>query len=70
MGELFKAKLRKIGTSTGVLIPQERLIEIDANIGDEIELAILPHKKDTSGFGIAKKFTIAFTRDKKVRSFK
>ena len=70
MGELLKLKLRKIGTSFGVIIPQEKLNELDFREGDEISLAILPSKKNFSGFGIAKNFKKEFTRDKKVREFK
>lgn len=67
--ETVHVKLRKIGTSVGVIIPKEQLREAEANVGDEIEIAILPHKKDFSLFGIANGFTEPFVRDKKVRSF-
>ncbi len=70
MAELFKVKLRRIGTSLGVIIPQERLNEFKFGEGDEIDLAILPKKKDLSGFGIAKNFKIPFKKDKKTREFK
>lgn len=69
MTEIFRAKVRQIGTSAGILISQERLKLEEINIGDEIELAILPHAKDFSGFGLAKHTKIPFTRDKKVRAF-
>ena len=69
MTELFKAKIRKIGTSAGILIPYEKLRQIEAEVGDNIELAILHHRKDFSGFGIAKHSKAPFLRDKKVRNF-
>ncbi|HLC86001.1 MAG TPA: hypothetical protein VJG30_01815 [Candidatus Nanoarchaeia archaeon] len=69
MAEAFKVKLRQIGTSAGVIIPQEILNEIGLNIGDEIQVAILPKRKDFSGFGMAKNAKIPFKRDKKVREF-
>ncbi|MEK6947943.1 MAG: hypothetical protein AABX19_01750 [Nanoarchaeota archaeon] len=70
MGEIIKAKLRQIGTSAGIIIPLDKLNEIGANMGDEIEIAILPKKKDLSGFGMTKDFKIPFKRDKRTRSFK
>ncbi len=33
-----------------------------STIGDEIEVAILPHKKDFSGFGLAKHAKIPFSK--------
>lgn len=69
MTELFKAKIRKIGTSAGIIISHQKLQQIDAEIGDNIELAILHHRKDFSGFGIAKNAKTPFLRDKKVRNF-
>jgi len=68
MANLIKTKLRNIGTSAGVIIPQENLLESGIKIGDEIEISILPKKKDFSMFGIAKNLK-PFTRDKKVREF-
>jgi len=68
MAQTFTIKVRQIGTSAGVLLPKEQLQEADVKVGDEIEVAILPHKKDFSGFGIAKKFT-PFKRDKTTREF-
>ena len=68
MTEAFKGRIRMIGTSAGILIPKDKLNEAEVCVGDIVELAILPHKKDLSGFGIAKKFTKPFFRDKKVRN--
>ena len=45
MSELFKAKVRKVGTSLGVLIPKE-VIEIEKiKEGQEIQLNILKKRK-------------------------
>ena len=68
MTEIFRAKVRRIGTSAGVLISNEKLKQEGIHIGDEIKLTILPTKKDLSGFGIAKNFKIKFRRDKKTRN--
>jgi len=69
MAGTFKAKVRQIGSSAGILISQERLRQEEIAIGDEIELAILAHVEDFSGFGIAKKATVPFNRDKSARTF-
>ncbi len=69
MTDIFKVKVRKIGTSLGVLLPQEKLQQAEVGIGDEVEVALLSHQKDFSGFGLAKRFTTPFIRDKKVRNF-
>ena len=68
MAELVKVKVRNIGSSAGIIIPQNKLLEAGVEVGDEIEVAILPAKKDFSGFGVAKHFK-GFERDKKVRKF-
>jgi len=70
MGSVIKTKIRNIGTSAGVIIPQDKLQEAGVNIGDDIEIAILPNKKDFSGFGMARNAKFPFKRDKKVREFK
>lgn len=67
MAELLKVKVRKIGTSLGVLLPQDRLHRAQVTEGEELEIAILPHTKDLSGFGWAKNFHVPFVRDKKRR---
>ncbi|MGV8085688.1 MAG: AbrB/MazE/SpoVT family DNA-binding domain-containing protein [Candidatus Bilamarchaeum sp.] len=69
MVNVFKSILRKVGTSKGILIPQEQLKSAEIELGDEIEIAILTHKKDLSGFGMTKGFKIPFSRDKKDREF-
>jgi antitoxin component of MazEF toxin-antitoxin module len=40
MSEVFKAKVRKIGNSYGILIPAEVLDEIQVGSGDEINVSI------------------------------
>lgn len=69
MTELLKVKVRRIGTSLGVLLPQKNLYEKHVQEGDEVELALLTHPKDFSGFGLARKAIIPFVRDKKARHF-
>ncbi len=69
MSEVFNTKIRRIGTSAGVLIPLDRLQQSHAAIGDTVRIVILPKKKDLSGFGFAKKARVPFRRDKKVRTF-
>ncbi|MBI5047290.1 hypothetical protein HZC07_06190 [Candidatus Micrarchaeota archaeon] len=72
MADIFQAKLRKIGSSIGILIPKDRLTEINANIGEEIDLVVIKHrsKKDVeASFGIASHFTKSFERDKTSREF-
>ena len=69
MSELFKAKVRQMGSSAGVLIPQEALIDAGVGVGDEVEIAILLHRKDFSGFGMFKQVKGEFIRDKNTRNF-
>lgn len=45
MAELFKAKVRKVGSSFGVLIPMEVMIREKINEGEEIEVSILRERK-------------------------
>ena len=66
---VFITKIRKIGSSAGVLIPQDELYQTQTHIGDTVKIAILPKKKDFSGFGFAKNARVPFKRDKKVRDF-
>ena len=44
MPELFKAKVRKVGTSLGVLIPKEVIEEEKIKEGQEIQLSTLKQK--------------------------
>ena len=45
MSELFKAKVRKVGTSLGILIPKEVIEEEKIKEGQEIELNLLKRRK-------------------------
>ena len=44
MAEMFKAKVRKVGTSFGVLIPMEIITKEKIKEGEEIELSLLKKK--------------------------
>lgn len=68
MTQLLKVKVRKVGTSLGVLIPNEAIREAQIEEGDEIEIAMVTHMKDLSGYGIAKDAAL-FVREKKTRYF-
>jgi DNA-binding SARP family transcriptional activator len=76
MNEVVRVKLRKIGSSVGLLVPKEQLVELNADAGDEIDVAFLKHRTPAElkkladeGFGIAKGFTKPFERDKRTREF-
>ncbi len=45
MESLFKVKVRRIGTSFGVLIPKKLLKENKIKLGEEIEIALLKRQK-------------------------
>jgi len=66
MGELFSAKVRKVGTSLGILIPKEIIAEEKLKEGQDIELGVL-RKRNLDEvlrlFGTAKG-TKAFARDR------
>ncbi|MBI2144836.1 AbrB/MazE/SpoVT family DNA-binding domain-containing protein [Candidatus Woesearchaeota archaeon] len=69
MAELFKAKVRKVGTSYGVLIPMEVVTQEKIREGDEIEVSILKERKLEAIrrlFGSAKG-TEPFERDREDR---
>lgn len=75
MPEVFQAKLRKIGSSVGILVPQDRLKDLNVRVGDEIDVALLRHRTQEemdalfeAAFGIAKGAG-PFVRDKKTREF-
>ena len=71
MSDVLKAKLRKIGSSVGILIPQERLAALDVGVGDEVEIALLKHRNEKDiekMFGVAKQAK-SFIRDKTSREF-
>ena len=45
MSELFKAKVRRVGTSLGVLIPKGVIAQEKIKTGQEIELSLLKKRK-------------------------
>ena len=69
MPELFKAKVRKVGTSLGVLIPKEIAKREKIKEGEEVEIGLLKAKKVNEVlrlFGTAKG-TKPFVRDREDR---
>lgn len=64
--ELFKAKIRKVGTSFGVLIPKELIEEQKLREGEEVDVSVLKKrnlKEVLKMFGTAPK-TKPFKRDR------
>lgn len=45
MSELFKAKVRKVGTSLGLLIPKEVAEQEKLKDGQEVEVSLLKRRK-------------------------
>ena len=56
METVFKVKIRRIGTSLGVLIPKQLISDKSIKEGDEGEIALLKKRMDLIAkvFGIAK----------------
>ena len=57
MSEIFKAKVRRVGGSLGVLIPNEYVKQKRIKEGEEIEVSLLKQRKleeIEKMFGIAK----------------
>jgi len=72
MGQVFPAKLRRIGTSVGVIVPNEQMKELNVKVGDKVEVALLRHrspKEIREGLGMAKHFKEPFERGRKTREF-
>jgi len=66
MPELFKTKVRKVGTSLGVLIPSEFIEKEKIKEGEEVEVEVLKKRKLEEVlrmFGTAKA-TKPFERDR------
>tara|TARA_Y100000310_G_C20442828_1_gene696917 strand:+ start:204 stop:440 length:237 start_codon:yes stop_codon:yes gene_type:complete len=65
MSELFKTKVRSIGTSLGVIIPMEVIKEEGISLGQEIAVGVLKKRKEfiKSLRGIDKG-TKSFVRDR------
>jgi antitoxin component of MazEF toxin-antitoxin module len=45
MPELFRAKVRKVGTSLGILIPKEVIEKQKIKEGEEVEVGLLKQRK-------------------------
>jgi antitoxin component of MazEF toxin-antitoxin module len=55
--QIFKTKLRKVGTSFGVLIPNRLIKTSKFKVGEEVEIALLKKQRIDlieKAFGIAK----------------
>lgn len=66
MPELFKTKIRKVGTSLGVLIPKELIKKQKIKEGEEVEVGLLKENRlrlIEKAFGTAKGAK-PFERDK------
>ena len=71
MPELIKSKVRRIGSSYGVIIPREYLREQHIEEGEEVEVALLKGKRLAAiekAFGMAKGAK-PFVRDRTDREF-
>ena len=44
--QLFKGRLRRVGSSLGVLVPKRALQDLRAHEGDEVEVVILPPRHE------------------------
>ena len=66
MSDLFKAKVRRVGTSLGVLIPKKVIVNEKIKEGQEVEMSLLKRRKIEEVlklFGTAKG-TKPFERDR------
>jgi hypothetical protein len=56
METTFKVKVRRIGSSLGVLIPKQMVGRKKIKEGEEIEISLLKRRRDliSTAFGIAK----------------
>ena len=57
MSEVFEAKLRKVGSSFGVLIPNKVVKRNGKKLGETVKLSMLEEDKEKAireGFGLAK----------------
>ena len=68
METVFKVKVRRIGTSLGVLIPKQMVKGKSVKEGEEIEIALLKRRKDLidKALGITKGAG-SFRREKRDR---
>jgi antitoxin component of MazEF toxin-antitoxin module len=70
MAELFKAKVRRVGSSLGILIPKETADRENIKEGEQIEVSLLKRRnlaKLLKLVGTAKGATVPFERDRKDR---
>ncbi len=70
MGQVFKTRVRNVGTSLGVLIPKEITKRGKIRIGEEVEIALLKRRKIElveKSFGMAKG-ALRFEREHRDRS--
>ena len=70
MGQVFKAKVREVGTSMGILIPSDIAKEMKVKKGQTIRVSILKGNKKLleEAFGSAKG-TTKFEREHSNREF-
>ena len=71
MGELFKAKVRSVGSSLGILIPMNIARDEGIEEGTEIDVSLLKKNKKLidESFGMDKgKIKFKFKRDKTDRT--
>ncbi len=58
MGEMFEVKVRKVGTSLGILLPKEVVVREQIKEGEKVEVGLLKKRRlelIEKAFGIAKK---------------
>ena len=70
MADVVVTRLRRIGSSLGVIIPKQHIQ--NAKAGEKVEIALLRHRslqEIQEGLGMARSFTEPFRRDKKTREF-
>jgi len=69
MTKMFKAKVRKVGTSLGVLIPKEIATEEKIKEGEKVEVSLLKEKRLEEVFKLfgTAKGTKPFVRDREDR---
>ncbi|HLD33703.1 MAG TPA: AbrB/MazE/SpoVT family DNA-binding domain-containing protein [Candidatus Nanoarchaeia archaeon] len=47
MPEMFKSKIRKIGSSYGLIVPKKYLVELHIEEGEEVEVGLLKERRLT-----------------------
>jgi antitoxin component of MazEF toxin-antitoxin module len=66
---MFKAKIRKVGTSFGILLPKEVIKEQKLTEGEEVNVSVLKEKTMKEAFKMfgAARGTKPFKRDRRDR---